>query len=307
MTTTYEMAGASSRNPPAPCISSCSFSRRSSMRCGRKNARGSTKRLACRCGRIDRWPSIQAQVDQISGQTTTGHEWDGIRELNTPLPRWWLWLFYLTIAFSFHLLDPLSGLAAGDRLSPAAFSATPIAPQVADGRRRGAGGARCRRRRVSKRQAVDEIAADPEDAGARARARQGGVRRQLRAMPWLGRPGPEGLSQPDGGPLAVGRHAGSDRGDDHPRHPLRDDPDTHTSAMPAFGKRRHPEGGANQRRSPTTCGRSPSSTPEPASTWRPARRSSPIIARPATARTARATSRWARPTSRPRCGSMART
>src|ERR1700739_2326076 len=41
------------------------------------------------------------QVDRISGQTTTGHEWDGIRELNTPLPRWWLWLFYLTIAFSF--------------------------------------------------------------------------------------------------------------------------------------------------------------------------------------------------------------
>lgn len=28
---------------------------------------------------------------------TTGHEWDGIRELNTPLPRWWLWTFYLTI------------------------------------------------------------------------------------------------------------------------------------------------------------------------------------------------------------------
>ena len=39
-------------------------------------------------------------VDKISGQTTTGHEWDGIRELNTPLPRWWLWLFYLCIAFS---------------------------------------------------------------------------------------------------------------------------------------------------------------------------------------------------------------
>ena len=25
---------------------------------------------------------------------TTGHEWDGIRELNNPLPRWWLWIFY---------------------------------------------------------------------------------------------------------------------------------------------------------------------------------------------------------------------
>jgi cytochrome c oxidase cbb3-type subunit III len=36
-------------------------------------------------------------VDSVTGTATTGHEWDGIRELNTPLPRWWLWLFYLTI------------------------------------------------------------------------------------------------------------------------------------------------------------------------------------------------------------------
>lgn len=28
---------------------------------------------------------------------TTGHEWDGLKELNTPLPRWWLWTFYATI------------------------------------------------------------------------------------------------------------------------------------------------------------------------------------------------------------------
>jgi len=28
---------------------------------------------------------------------TTGHSWDGIEELNNPLPRWWLWTFYLTI------------------------------------------------------------------------------------------------------------------------------------------------------------------------------------------------------------------
>jgi len=31
---------------------------------------------------------------------TTGHEWDGVQELNTPLPRWWLWLFYATIVWS---------------------------------------------------------------------------------------------------------------------------------------------------------------------------------------------------------------
>jgi len=39
-------------------------------------------------------------VDAFTGTSTTGHEWDGIRELNTPLPRWWLWTFYLTILWS---------------------------------------------------------------------------------------------------------------------------------------------------------------------------------------------------------------
>ncbi len=35
--------------------------------------------------------------DRISGRSTTGHEWDGIKELNTPLPRWWISTFYATI------------------------------------------------------------------------------------------------------------------------------------------------------------------------------------------------------------------
>ncbi|MCI2400643.1 cytochrome-c oxidase, cbb3-type subunit III [Aliiroseovarius subalbicans] len=30
---------------------------------------------------------------------TTGHEWDGIQEFNNPLPRWWVWVFYLTIVW----------------------------------------------------------------------------------------------------------------------------------------------------------------------------------------------------------------
>jgi cytochrome c oxidase cbb3-type subunit III len=41
-----------------------------------------------------------ADVDAVTGRTTTGHEWDGIRELNTPLPRWWLWTLYLTIVWA---------------------------------------------------------------------------------------------------------------------------------------------------------------------------------------------------------------
>ncbi|MDG4906081.1 MULTISPECIES: cytochrome-c oxidase, cbb3-type subunit III [unclassified Mesorhizobium] len=39
-------------------------------------------------------------IDEISGIATTGHEWDGIRELNNPLPRWWVITFYITIAWA---------------------------------------------------------------------------------------------------------------------------------------------------------------------------------------------------------------
>ncbi len=38
--------------------------------------------------------------DELTGVETTGHEWDGIRELNNPLPRWWLYVLYACIAFA---------------------------------------------------------------------------------------------------------------------------------------------------------------------------------------------------------------
>jgi cytochrome c oxidase cbb3-type subunit 3 len=41
-----------------------------------------------------------SDIDHVSGKSTTGHEWDGIKELNTPLPRWWLTTFYLTIIWA---------------------------------------------------------------------------------------------------------------------------------------------------------------------------------------------------------------
>jgi cytochrome c oxidase cbb3-type subunit III len=44
--------------------------------------------------------SVNKEVDDISGVDTTGHEWDGIKELNNPLPRWWLWTLYATIIWS---------------------------------------------------------------------------------------------------------------------------------------------------------------------------------------------------------------
>jgi len=45
-----------------------------------------------------------------SGQTT-GHVWDeDLRELNNPLPRWWLWLFILTVVFGLGYLVVYPGL-----------------------------------------------------------------------------------------------------------------------------------------------------------------------------------------------------
>ena len=40
------------------------------------------------------------EKDTVSGQDTTGHEWDGLKELNTPLPKWWLYTFYATIVWA---------------------------------------------------------------------------------------------------------------------------------------------------------------------------------------------------------------
>ena len=39
-------------------------------------------------------------IDQHSGVETTGHSWDGIKELNNPLPRWWLYVWYMSIAWA---------------------------------------------------------------------------------------------------------------------------------------------------------------------------------------------------------------
>ena len=41
---------------------------------------------------------IAARRRAMAGDNTTGHVWDeDLRELNNPLPRWWMWLFVLTI------------------------------------------------------------------------------------------------------------------------------------------------------------------------------------------------------------------
>ncbi len=42
----------------------------------------------------------EREIDELTGVETTGHDWDGIKELNNPLPAWWLWTFYASIVWA---------------------------------------------------------------------------------------------------------------------------------------------------------------------------------------------------------------
>ena len=55
------------------------------------------------------------EKDEVSGTQTTGHAWDGIKELNTPLPRWWLYTFYGCViwAIGYTVLYPAWPLPGG--------------------------------------------------------------------------------------------------------------------------------------------------------------------------------------------------
>lgn len=53
------------------------------------------------CWWLIRWTSKQHEGEAAAGDTT-GHSWDEgtLAEYNNPLPRWWLWLFYITMIFA---------------------------------------------------------------------------------------------------------------------------------------------------------------------------------------------------------------
>jgi len=98
------------------------------------------------------------EIDEATGVETTGHEWDGIKELNNPLPRWWLWTFYgcIAIGLTISVLYPawplwggatpgllhystrgdlnkdLAAAQAGQAANIAKIAATPVAQIAAD-------------------------------------------------------------------------------------------------------------------------------------------------------------------------------
>jgi len=57
--------------------------------------------------------TIKTAVSKDGHVETTGHTWDeGMEELNNPMPRWWMWLFYITIVFGLAYLFLYPGLGA---------------------------------------------------------------------------------------------------------------------------------------------------------------------------------------------------
>lgn len=55
------------------------------------------------------------EIDALSGVETTGHEWDGLKELNNPLPKWWIYTLYATVAWAavIFLLYPSIPMGSG--------------------------------------------------------------------------------------------------------------------------------------------------------------------------------------------------
>ena len=229
----------------------------------------------------------------VARTATTGHEWDGIRELNTPLPRWWLYTSTpassgrSAIGSSFPAWPLVGGYTAGVlgwiRAAPGRRRTRRIAPAA---RARRCGSNRPRRAKSKK---TPELL-----AFARARGRAAFA---INCAPCHGAGGQgRRLSQSQRRPLAVGRYARSDRNDHHARRALGPTRTRIQSQMPAFG--------TTACSSPTrsvvvgriTCAPCPACAGRRAPISPPARNSSPTIARPATATTARATSNWARRT-----------
>jgi cytochrome c oxidase cbb3-type subunit III len=62
--------------------------------------------------------SKKLKVSLDENTNSTGHVWDeDLKELNNPMPRWWMGLFYITVVFGLAYLAYYPGLAAYDGFS----------------------------------------------------------------------------------------------------------------------------------------------------------------------------------------------
>lgn len=171
--------------------------------------------------------------DELSGTETTGHEWDGLKELDTPLPRWWLYIFYATILISIVYWVLMPAWPLGNGYTPGVLGWSDRANVAADVQ-----GLRTARgpmfERLGAASAAD-IAADPEMlefARAAGESVFGDYCRTCHGAGGVGAPGYPVLADDVwlwGGTLADIEHT--------LRVGIRSDhPETRMSQMPAYGR-----------------------------------------------------------------------
>jgi hypothetical protein len=134
------------------------------------------------------------EIDEFSGVETTGHEWDGIKELNNPLPRWWLWTFYATIvwAIGYTIAYPAWPLVNSATQGVLGYSSRAELHQEIDRVQTGARGAQ----RGARDHGPERHSGRRRIAQFRHRRRRGRLPGQLLAVPRHRRPGRGGLPQP---------------------------------------------------------------------------------------------------------------
>ena len=136
---------------------------------------------------------VSSRTTQMSDDGTTGHVWDeNLREMNNPLPRWWLWLFIITVVFAGLYLYLYPGLGSAEGSLKWTSSGQLAAEKEA---------ANAKLQPVFARYVA-------MDAAQLAQERGDGdgpapVHQQLCAVPWIRRPRQQGFPEPDRQRLAA--------------------------------------------------------------------------------------------------------
>jgi cytochrome c oxidase cbb3-type subunit III len=100
------------------------------------------------------------EIDKVTGVETTGHEWDGVKELNKPLPKWWLWTFYATIvwAIGYWIAYPAWPTLAGYSKGVLGYSQRAVVASEVDA----AKGAQAQYRDMLAATPLDKVKSDPD-------------------------------------------------------------------------------------------------------------------------------------------------
>ena len=174
-------------------------------------------------------------VDALTGTATTGHEWDGVRELNTPLPRWWLWVFYATIIWSigYWIVYPSWPLISGYTTGVFGWHSRDAVVNDLAGLRAIRGPMVDKLAAASLQEIRDD---DRSCAHSRARRPSRSFSENCAALPRHRRRRRQGLSQSQRRRMAVGRQARRHRRHHPPWRPLGRSPRPALGGMPAFGR-----------------------------------------------------------------------